>query len=805
MRLRPILVAVCVASPGAAFAQFPLPQLGNGDAPEVRIATDDPLTDEIDRFLERVQARHEERKKVLETYAARLERAKSEEEVFGADRLARAMDRERELMLETVDLAQDARRSAQVTVTEPDGTIPLTDLVEQELIVKRLADEVATEQAVLDRLDTLVSTPPKVDTAAGVDAFADAAEVHLQRTEAEYARARLFERTARHRLAVRRATLWREHVGASNDAVEAAKNALRDAETTRAKREQELTRERKKLREAGLQVRLTRLDAKTAEAVRNAARALVRAKIDHLVREEEKLSDEVQRAQAILFATQAVNTSQPIQLPPDLLGRVSARIAKVDQDRSSVEVQISSLRDALAKAESDRLIDVLRQRREVYENDLALLLEIRQTLRVVQTLDQIAREREVKIQQTRAPLVGLALTLFVIGAVFLLLTLGTRALRKLFGEGGLGRILAKTGWPTSRAEAVAVTLWPIGVFVGAAALLVWPIWRLDLTVLEALQVLERPLFYVEDTGVSLLSVIELVAAVWVALVISRFTRTFLQSRVYGSLAWDIGLSNAINTFVHYGVMMVGVIIGLRFVGIGASSFALVAGVLGIGIGFGLRNVTENFISGLIILAERPIKLGDYIDVEGQVQGRVQQIRARSTTVVTRDNISVIIPNSEFVGGRVTNWSHGEAKVRISVAVGVAYGSDTDLVRKLLLEVAQRHGQVLKKPAPEVQFRSFGESSLDFELLVWIEEQQHRFRIASDLHFAVDKSFRKMGVEIAFPQLDLHLKSVAPGVQTLLAGPLPIPEAESNVTVELPVPRSRRPRSGGGGESKGPDR
>lgn len=790
-----IIFAAAIGLPATALAQLPLPSL-EGNGPDVRIASDDQLADEIDGFIKRVETRAKERREQISALEDRLKQARrSETPPEGIERLERSLERERELLAETIDLAKEARRSAQVVVNEPTGTIPLEDLVDQELTARRLAEEAIADRAVAERLQKIAARePPTLSEGATIPDVLAAEEIYLQLAQAEYARARAQERSARHRLATQRANLWRTHVGVTSAQLESARSALEDAELARAKGERELTQQRRKLRETRIEVKTSDLDEDTADRLRAAARSLQRAQLEHLVRREERLEADELLAEARLVAANALAKGRRIILSPDLTGRVAARIAKVEQDRSGLEVQIATLREALDRATENRLRKILRDQRELYENDLSLLLEIRQALRVVETIEQIAEAQQAQAITRRPLVVGLSLSILVVGVVVLLLTIGTALLRRFFSAGAFARLFAHAAWPQSRAEAVAITLWPVAVLLGGAAVIIWPIWRLDLTLIEVLQLLERPLFYVEDTGVSLLSGIELLATVWIALVLSRFLRTFLQGRVYQSLKWDIGLSNAINTFVHYGVMAIAAIIGLRFVGIGASSFALVAGVLGIGIGFGLRNVTENFISGLIILAERPIKLGDFIDVGGEVQGQVQTIRARSTTVVTRDNISVIIPNSEFVGSRVTNWSHGDQKIRISVNVGVAYGSDTDLVRRQLLEVATRHGQILKKPAPEVQFRAFGDSALDFLLLVWIEEQQHKYRIASDLHFAVETAFKKVGVEIAFPQMDLHLKSVSQGIQALITGPLPIPEAESSSTMELPTARSRRSRA-----------
>lgn len=183
-----------------------------------------------------------------------------------------------------------------------------------------------------------------------------------------------------------------------------------------------------------------------------------------------------------------------------------------------------------------------------------------------------------------------------------------------------------------------------------------------------------------------------------------------------------------------------------------------AGALGVGLGFGLQNVASNFISGLIILFERPIKVGDRVEV-GQVLGDVRRIGARATTIVTNDNIAIIVPNSDFITERVTNWSFGSRHVRIGISVGVSYTSDPVLVRRLLLEAAGRQPGVLDEPKADVMFSGFGESSLDFELRVWtLEFIQAPTVLRSQLNFVIWEAFKAAGIEIPFPQRDLHIRS-----------------------------------------------
>jgi hypothetical protein len=188
-----------------------------------------------------------------------------------------------------------------------------------------------------------------------------------------------------------------------------------------------------------------------------------------------------------------------------------------------------------------------------------------------------------------------------------------------------------------------------------------------------------------------------------------------------------------------------------------SSLTILASLLGVGIGFGLQNITSNFVSGIIILLERPIKVGDFINV-GDLVGTVERIGARSTEIRTPDQVSIIIPNADFVNARVVNWSHGHPVSRLRVPFGVAYGSDVNRVQQVVLQAAKSHADVLGYPKPHVWFSGFGDNSLDFELLVWINDPRSQFQLKSDLYYLLEASLRRHRIEIPFPQRDLHLRS-----------------------------------------------
>ena len=206
----------------------------------------------------------------------------------------------------------------------------------------------------------------------------------------------------------------------------------------------------------------------------------------------------------------------------------------------------------------------------------------------------------------------------------------------------------------------------------------------------------------------------------------------------------------------YGVWVIGVLIALGFLSIDLTALAVIGGALGIGIGFGLQNVVANFVSGLVLLLEQPIRIHDRVTVE-DIEGNVIDIHFRSTTIVTNDNIAIIVPNSQFINQSVINWSYGDPRIRVHVPVGVAYGSDVKQVTDVLNDVASQADHVLKSPAPEVRFNEFGDSSLNFELLVWSDDPPGHFQLRSRLNYAIDAAFRRKGIEIPFPQRVVHIQ------------------------------------------------
>jgi small-conductance mechanosensitive channel len=225
---------------------------------------------------------------------------------------------------------------------------------------------------------------------------------------------------------------------------------------------------------------------------------------------------------------------------------------------------------------------------------------------------------------------------------------------------------------------------------------------------------------------------------------------------------ETGVRVSIAKLAHYVLVFVGFVLALLALGFDFTKLTIILSALGVGIGFGLQAVVNNFVSGLILLFERPVRVGDYIEIGGN-WAEIQKIGLRATTVQTFDQADVIIPNADLITNQVTNWTLSNRRVRLIVPVGVAYGSDVALVMETLMACGGASSNVAKTPAPQVLFLRFGESSLDFELRVWVLDAEERIKVQSELHQAIDRSFREEKIEIAFPQRDLHLRSLGESV------------------------------------------
>jgi small-conductance mechanosensitive channel len=249
----------------------------------------------------------------------------------------------------------------------------------------------------------------------------------------------------------------------------------------------------------------------------------------------------------------------------------------------------------------------------------------------------------------------------------------------------------------------------------------------------------------------------IISVVLLFFITGRFYRLLLH-RIFPRYNLDPAASLSMATITRYVILVIGFVIIFQTTGINLSALGILFGALGIGIGFGLQNITSNFISGIIILFEKPVKIGDRVEL-GSIVGNIEKISARATTIINNDNIAVVVPNSEFINNQVINWSLNDRKVRFNYPVGVSYKEDPNRIKRLLLEVALANRGVLRNPPPDVLFEDFGDSSLDFNLRVWTDEYSDRPKVLkSQLYYAVFEKFREHGVEIPFPQRDLHLRS-----------------------------------------------
>jgi small-conductance mechanosensitive channel len=246
--------------------------------------------------------------------------------------------------------------------------------------------------------------------------------------------------------------------------------------------------------------------------------------------------------------------------------------------------------------------------------------------------------------------------------------------------------------------------------------------------------------------------------VYGSFVASWIVQRLLMDEVLLRRRVEKGVRLSIGRLVHYLLIFLGFLLALFALGFEFTKLTIMLSALGVGIGFGLQGVVNNFVSGLILLFERPVRMGDSIEIEGK-WAEIKRIGLRSTTVQTYDQADVIIPNADLVTNQVTNWTLSTRQVRLTVPVGVAYGSDVPLAMETLVACAKNHEMVNEFPPPQVLFLRFGESSLDFELRIWVKDADHRLKVQSELHQEIDRRFREANIEIAFPQRDLHVRSV----------------------------------------------
>jgi len=261
------------------------------------------------------------------------------------------------------------------------------------------------------------------------------------------------------------------------------------------------------------------------------------------------------------------------------------------------------------------------------------------------------------------------------------------------------------------------------------------------------------------TKITIINIAYLVIFLVFFIFVSRIIRDTLQNRILPRTRLDIGARASFVNIVIYTFWILAIYTGINILGINLSSLAFMAGALGIGIGFGLQNVVSNFVSGIILLFDPSIQVGDMVQI-GDDWGTVNRINIRTTIIQTFDNASLIIPNSEMISNKVTNWSFKDPKVRRQVDVGVAYGSDVQLVHKILLQIVNDMPEIMNDPAPRVDFTDFADSALIFRIRFWITSPEFWLAAPTELRFKIDEEFKKNGIEIAFPQQDIHIRSAS---------------------------------------------
>lgn len=296
------------------------------------------------------------------------------------------------------------------------------------------------------------------------------------------------------------------------------------------------------------------------------------------------------------------------------------------------------------------------------------------------------------------------------------------------------------------------------------AILMWLFWQDLLPALSIFDNVKIPLGQsigpggeiISSSSISLWTILKAIAIMALTVIAGKNLPGFLEVFVLDSLKLEPGIRYAIITVLGYLIFAIGLTIAFSALGVEWAKLQWIVAALGVGIGFGLQEIIANFISGLIILFERPIRIGDYVTI-GDQSGTVSRIKIRATTLTDLDNREILIPNKEIITGRVTNWTLSNAVTRLKMHVGIAYGSDTDRARDVMLEVLKNHSKTLQQPGPQVLFMGFGDSALDFELRAFIASFEDRFPVLDALHSEINKALEAEGISIPFPQRDLHVK------------------------------------------------
>jgi small-conductance mechanosensitive channel len=265
---------------------------------------------------------------------------------------------------------------------------------------------------------------------------------------------------------------------------------------------------------------------------------------------------------------------------------------------------------------------------------------------------------------------------------------------------------------------------------------------------------------VGQLSISLGNIVAFIVTVWLAFLLSRFLRFLLEEDIYPRVNLARGVPYAVSTMLHYAILLVGFFFAVAAMGIDMTKFTILAGAFGVGLGFGLQNIVNNFVSGLILLFERPVHVGDMIQVGGR-DGKLRRIGMRASVIRTLEGSEVIVPNGQLISEEVLNWTLSDQQRRLEIPVGVAYGTDPERVIEILTNVGLKHPDIMTDPPPDTLFLGFGDSALDFQLRAWTSNFKRWQNIKSELAVAINAALRDEGLSIPFPQRDLHIKSVVP--------------------------------------------
>ena len=385
---------------------------------------------------------------------------------------------------------------------------------------------------------------------------------------------------------------------------------------------------------------------------------------------------------------------------------------------------------------------------------IAILIGIAVTSAIV-TVAEIVGYSSLALHMFRSTLT----TIFIIFLAWLLMLLMRGLLESAFQSRSAQRIPLLRNQATKLIDRTSkmLNLLILLLFCGA----VLETWRLSTSSWE---LMDRVLTFgvtIGETRVTLWLVLTAAACLYGAVIASRVVQFFMMRNLFTQFRVDPGIGMSVTRMVHYGIVLLGILLALATLGFKLTNLTIIASALSVGIGFGLQTIVNNFVCGLILLFERPVKVGDIIQI-GEQWATIRDIGLRATTIQTFDRSDIVVPNSDLITNQVTNWTLSDRNMRLNLSIGVAYGSDVPLVLQTLEECTLENPHVLKNPPPSILFMGFGDSSLDFQLRVWIDDIDYINLVRSELNQEIDRRFRELRIEIPFPQRDLHLRSMAPG-------------------------------------------